>query len=157
VEKKDERPSWATVQVDSRQCFTQPATFASKSKPHAYRALVPEVCRPTARPRSLHVRNSCKALIQDVDQQSNADVYNLGDEGIFLIIRGVGFDLGEDERVTVLDYTLGEAGDWEQTYLNRGLRYVRVWWSTYNQDVRVKALENRLLRRPGLEAPSRGS
>ena len=47
-------------------------------------------------------------------------MYDLGDEGIFLIIRGVGFDLGENERVTVLDYTLGEAGDWERTYLNRG-------------------------------------
>jgi len=38
-------------------------------------------------------------------------VYDLGDEGIFLITRGVGFDLGEDERVAVLDYTLGETGD----------------------------------------------
>ena len=84
-------------------------------------------------------------------------MYDLGDEGIFLIVRSVGLNLGEDERVAALDYTLGEAGDWGRTYLNRGLRCMRVWWSTYNQDVEVKALGNRLLRCPGLEAPSRGN
>jgi len=51
-------------------------------------------------------------LIPDVHQQSDADMHNLGDEGVFLVVRGVGFDLGEDKRVAALDYALGEAGDW---------------------------------------------
>ena len=83
------------------------------SEPHAYRALVPNVCRPTARPRSLHICDSSEALIPDVHQQRDTDVDDLRDEGIFLIVRGVGFDLGEDEGVAVVNYTLGEAGDWE--------------------------------------------
>ena len=84
-------------------------------------------------------------------------MYDLGDEGIFLIVWSVGFDLGEDERVSILDYTLGEAGNWERAYLNRSLRRMRMWWSTYSQDVEVKALGNRLLQCPELEAPSRGN
>jgi hypothetical protein len=51
----------------------------------------------------------------------------LGEEGIFLVVQSVSFDLGEGERVAVLDYTLEEAGDWEQTYLNRGLQHMRMW------------------------------
>jgi hypothetical protein len=38
-------------------------------------------------------------------------VYDLGDEGIFLFVGGVGFDLGEEKGVAVLNDAFGQASD----------------------------------------------
>ena len=84
--------------------------FVRDTEAHADRTLVPHVRRPASRPLSLHIaRLAPDSVIPTVHEERDADIDNLGYEGVSFLVRRVLLYLREDERVPALDDMLGEA------------------------------------------------
>ena len=81
---------------------------------HANPTLVTHIRRSTSRPLCLHV--ACfppDPVIAPIYQKCNANVDNLGNKHIALLVWSIFLDLREDEGVLALDDMLGQSGHCE--------------------------------------------
>lgn len=93
-----------------RECLANAPVVRGRTEPHAYRTLVAHVGGPAARPLRLDVYDFApNALVEAIHEQRHADIDHLRDEGVFLLVRSMFLDLGEDERVAALDRFAGQS------------------------------------------------
>ena len=86
-------------------------SYTAHAEAHAHGALVSHPRRATPRPRGLHIPHArAHLLVARIDEQRDADVDDLGDERVALLVRRVRLDLREDERVPAFYDASREAG-----------------------------------------------
>jgi len=111
LEGKMLRSQHPPIYGNVRVCLSSRAFWATYAKAHANSTLVAHVPDSAPRPRGLHVTHmSRNAVVAAIDKQCNSYIDDLCNERIRLFIRRVRFDLGEDERIPVVDDGFGQSG-----------------------------------------------
>lgn len=97
-----------TTPEHARIDLSNATVLTGDTEAHAYRALVAHVCGPASCPLRLDIdRLPPYAVVPPVHEKRDADVHNLRNECVSLVVWCMLLDLRENERVAVLDDALG--------------------------------------------------